>query len=103
MILLPAYQLSFLISDLSDLSAEDANRGVHSHGIPRCQNLPASPSNVAHVIWCHSYSDGRRGVDEPVDASEEPEPIMVIEAEQDELVEAILDANVGLRQSDTKK
>ena len=46
---------------------------------------------------------GFRGMDEPVDASEEPEPIMVDETEQDELVEAILDANVGLRESDTRK
>lgn len=44
-----------------------------------------------------------REVDEPVDASEEPEPIMVDESEQDELVAAILDANVGLRQADTRK
>ena len=38
-----------------------------------------------------------------MDASEEPEPIMVDEKEQDELVDAILDANVGLRRSDTRK
>lgn len=38
-----------------------------------------------------------------MDASEEPEPIMVDETEQDELVDAILDANVGLRRSDTRK
>ena len=38
-----------------------------------------------------------------MDASEEPEPIMVDEEEQDELVDAILDANVGLRRSDTRK
>lgn len=54
-------------------------------------------------MYCHNHNNGCRGVDEPVDASEEPEPIMVDEAEQDELVEAILDANVGLRQSDTRK
>ena len=58
---------------------------------------------MTHIVWCHDYSGGCRGVDEPVDASEEPEPIMVYEEEQDELVEAILDANVGLRQSDTRK
>ena len=46
--------------------------------------------------WC-------RGVDEPVDASEEPEPIMVDETEQDDLVAAILDAHVGLRKSDTRR
>ncbi|KAL3148229.1 hypothetical protein ABBQ38_013701 [Trebouxia sp. C0009 RCD-2024] len=44
-----------------------------------------------------------RNVDEPLDASEEPEPIMVAESEQDELVEAILDAHVGLREADTRK
>lgn len=42
-------------------------------------------------------------MDEPLDASEEPEPIMVAESEQDELVEAILDAHVGLREADTRK
>ena len=42
-------------------------------------------------------------MDEPVDAAEEPEPIMVEETEQDELVEAILDANVGLQEADTRK
>ena len=51
----------------------------------------------------NSSQGGCRGVEEPVDASEEPEPIMVDEEEQDELVEAILDANVGLRASDTRK
>ena len=36
-------------------------------------------------------------------ASEEPEPIMLEETEQDDLVAAILDANVGLRKKDTKR
>lgn len=38
-----------------------------------------------------------------MDASEEPEPIMVDETEQDELVAAILDAHVGLRKADSKR
>ncbi|DBB04664.1 hypothetical protein WJX77_006462 [Trebouxia sp. C0004] len=44
-----------------------------------------------------------RGVDEPMDASEEPEPIMLEEEDQDDLVAAILDANVGLREADTRR
>ncbi|KAL0033139.1 hypothetical protein WJX79_005261 [Trebouxia sp. C0005] len=44
-----------------------------------------------------------RGVDEPTDASEEPEPIMLEEEDQDDLVAAILDANVGLREADTRR
>lgn len=48
------------------------------------------------LVWC-------RGVDEPMDASEEPEPIMVDESEHDDLVAAILDANVGLREADTRR
>ena len=42
-------------------------------------------------------------MEEPVEASQEPEPIMLVETEQDELVEAIVDANVGLREADTSK
>jgi len=42
-------------------------------------------------------------VDEPTDASEEPEPIMLEEEDQDDLVAAILDANVGLREADTRR
>ncbi len=38
-----------------------------------------------------------------MDASEEPEPIMVDETEQDDLVTAILDANVGLMEADTRR
>ena len=42
-------------------------------------------------------------MDEPTDASEEPEPIMLEEEDQDDLVAAILDANVGLREADTRR
>ena len=38
-----------------------------------------------------------------MDASEEPEPIMLEEEDQDDLVAAILDANVGLREADTRR
>lgn len=67
--------------------------------------LPVPSGQVVHMECWHADSSkgGCRGVEEPVDASEEPEPIMVDEEEQDELVEAILDANVGLRASDTRK
>ena len=50
-------------------------------------------------MWFHAC----RGVDEPMDASEEPEPIMLEEEEQDDLVAAILDANVGLRGADNRR
>lgn len=36
-------------------------------------------------------------VEEMDDASRDPEPIMVLEGEEDRMVAAILDANVGLR------
>ena len=49
----------------------------------------------------HMYND--RGWDDPMPASEEPEPIMLEETEQDDLVAAILDANVGLRKKDTRR
>ena len=44
-----------------------------------------------------------RDVEEPIPASDEPEPIMVEETEQDALVSAILAAHVGLRKSNTRR
>ena len=50
------------------------------------------------VLWHGAGREGLYAAPEP-----EPEPIMVEEGEQDEVVAAILDANVGLREADATR